>query len=56
MLYDSHAHYDDSQFDADRFDTILKAHESGVRYINNIASSIESSKESFALAEKFDFV
>lgn len=56
MLYDSHAHYDDSQFDADRDEVIKAAHQSGVRFINNIASSIESSKASIALAEKFDYV
>ncbi|MBE7011813.1 MAG: TatD family deoxyribonuclease [Ruminococcaceae bacterium] len=56
MLYDSHAHYDDSRFDADRDEMIMKAHREGVAFINNIASSIESSKKSIALAEKFDFV
>ncbi len=56
MLYDSHAHYDDKQFDADRFEAIEDAHKSGVDFINNIASNIENSKTSIALAEKFDYV
>ncbi len=56
MLYDSHAHYDDTQFDDDRFEIIASAHKNGVGYINNIASNIESSKTSIALAENFDFV
>lgn len=56
MLYDSHAHYDDRQFDDDRDEIIRKAHSEGVAFINNIASSIESSERSIALAEKFDFV
>ncbi len=56
MLYDSHAHYDDRQFDADRDEMLKSAHESGVAFINNIGSSIKTSKESVALAEKYDFV
>lgn len=56
MLYDSHAHYDDRQFDPDRDEVIRAAHESGVEFINNIASDMKSSRESIALAEKFDFV
>ncbi len=56
MLYDSHAHYDDSQFDSDRHIIIEEAHKNGVKFINNIASNIESSKASIALAEKFDYV
>lgn len=56
MLYDSHAHYDDSQFDADRDEVITSAHQSGVKFINNIASNLQSSRASIALAEKFDFV
>lgn len=56
MLYDSHAHYDDRQFDADRCEVIAAAHKDGVEFINNIASDIETSKTSIALAEKFNFV
>ena len=56
MLYDSHAHYDDRQFDADRDEIIMKAHSEGVKFINNIASDMESSRKSIELAEKFDFV
>lgn len=56
ILYDSHAHYDDSRFDLDRDEVILSAHHGGVAFINNIGSNIQSSRESIALAEKFDFV
>ena len=56
MLYDSHANYDDRQFDADRYEIIMQAHNQGVSFINNIASDIKSSKKSIELAEKFDFV
>ena len=56
MLYDSHAHYDDRRFDADRDEIIMKAYCEGVKFINNIASDMESSRKSIELAEKFDFV
>jgi len=56
MLFDSHAHYDDERFDEDRDQVILNAHKSGVSYILNASSDMESSFESVRLAEKFEFV
>jgi len=56
LLYDTHAHLDDSMFDCDRHDVIEKIKNSGVGLINNIASDIKSSKASIALAEKYDFI
>ncbi len=56
MLFDSHAHYDDERFNDDRDQVILEAHKSGVSYILNASSSMESSVKSIQLAEKFDFV
>lgn len=56
MLFDTHAHFDDEQFDADR-DEVLKSLKSyGVGNIVNIGSSIKTSRTSVALAEKYDFV
>ena len=56
MLFDSHAHYDDSKFDKDRYEIINKAHESGIGYILNAASNIASAVESIALTQEFEFV
>lgn len=56
MLFDTHAHFDDEQFDADR-DEVLKSLKSyGVGNIVNIGSSMKTSHTSVALAEKYDFV
>ena len=56
MLFDTHAHFDDEQFDADR-DEVLKSLKSyGVGNIVNIGSSMKTSRTSVALAEKYDFV
>ena len=55
-LFDTHAHYDDEQFDGDR-DALLSAMPmSGVSLIVNASSSLVSSKAALALAEKYPFV
>ncbi|MDO4744051.1 MAG: TatD family hydrolase [Clostridia bacterium] len=56
FLYDTHAHLDDEMFDADRDAIIEKIKNSGVGLINNIGSSMQSSRASIALAEKYDFI
>lgn len=53
---DSHAHYDDKAFDGDR-DALLEAlHNSGVRNIVNIGCTLERSRYSVELADKYPFV
>ncbi|MBR1969836.1 MAG: TatD family hydrolase [Clostridia bacterium] len=55
MLFDSHAHYNDPAYDADR-DVILSAmKDGGVGYIINSGCSVASAKDSIALCEKYDF-
>lgn len=56
MLFDTHAHYDDTKFNEDRYEVIKRAHESGVSYILNASSSAASNAESIKLARRFDFV
>lgn len=56
MFFDSHAHYDDERFKDDRFETIMKAYESGVTYILNASSNIASSVDTVSLTREFDFV
>lgn len=53
---DSHAHYDDEQFDIDRDELLDRLHENGVRNIVNIGCSLERSQFSVDLAEKYPFV
>ena len=56
MLFDSHAHFDDPQFDGDR-ETVLKSLNSlGVGYITNIGANLETSQAAVALANTYDFV
>lgn len=56
MLFDTHAHYDDDKFSADRYEVIGKAYDSGVTLILNASSNMSSCVDSIALTQKFDFV
>ncbi|MGN0599546.1 MAG: TatD family hydrolase [Oscillospiraceae bacterium] len=53
---DSHAHYDDEQFDFDREELLLRLHKGGVRNIVNIGCTVERSQFSVELAKKYPFV
>ncbi len=56
MLFDSHAHFDDPQFDGDR-DTIIKSLQGlGVGYVMNIGASLEDSIASVEIANTYDFI
>lgn len=56
MLFDSHAHYEDTRFDEDRNEVLKKAYESGVKYIIDASSDVHSAKDIISLTRKFDFV
>ena len=53
MLVDSHAHIDDSRFDADRDAVLERAAAAGIELIVNIGADMASSARSIALAEKY---
>lgn len=53
---DSHAHYDDEAFDADRDELLNRLHANGVRNIVNIGCNLERSQYSVDLAASFPFV
>lgn len=56
MIFESHAHYDDEKFDNDR-DLLIQSLLSGkICNIINVGATIESTKMSIALAEKFEHV
>ncbi len=56
MIFDTHAHYDDSKFDEDRDVLLKEIHQNGVSYILNASASPESLDANIALAEKYDFI
>ena len=56
MIFETHAHYEDSRFSEDR-DLVLKSlAEKGVGTVVNVGSSIETSEKCLELADTYDFV
>lgn len=56
MIFDTHAHYDDEAFDADREELLASMPENGVELILDPGCDMESSRRAVALAEKFPHV
>lgn len=56
MIFETHAHYDDSAFDKDRDTLLAVMAESGIGLIVNVGASLESTAASIKLAEKYSFV
>lgn len=56
MFFDTHAHYDDEAFDADREELLNSLYEKGVELVIDPGCTLESSKKALALAEKLPFV
>ena len=56
MIFETHAHYDDERFEEDRDALITSMPEHGVGTIINVGASIESTKTTLALSEKYPFV
>lgn len=56
MFFDSHAHYEDSRFDKDRFLLLDSFKDEGIDYVVNIGTNLETTMKSIDLAEKYDFI
>ena len=56
MIFDTHAHYDDEQFELGREELLSSLPNCGIKRIVNIGATIESTKKSVALAEKYDYI
>ncbi len=56
MYFDTHAHYDDRAFDADRLTLLPQLYAEGVELIVDPGCDLRSSKAALALAERFSFV
>lgn len=54
IIIDTHAHYDDKQFDEDREQLLAHLFEQGIERIVNVGASIETSKSTIALTEQYD--
>lgn len=56
MIFDTHAHYGDDQFDGDRDELLIGMADAGVGTIVEIGASMQSSRDAVRLAEKYPFV
>ena len=56
MIFETHAHYDDEAFEADREELLDSMQENGIDRIVNACASLESLKDTEALMEKYPFV
>ena len=56
MIFDSHAHYNDTKFNEDR-DAIIKAlGGENVKYVMTVADSMDSLKKVLEIADKYEFI
>ena len=55
-IFDTHAHYDDEAFDADREEVLTGLKEQGIGTVVNVGASIASTKTTLALAEAHPFM
>ena len=56
MIFDSHAHYDDHAFDEDREEVLAALAESGVGTVVNVGASLEATRRTVELAERYPFI
>lgn len=56
MIFETHAHYDDEQFDSGREALLASLPDCGIKRVVNIGASIASTKSSVELAEKYDYI
>lgn len=56
MIFDTHAHYDDEQFNEDRDKLLNSMKEQGVGTIVNVSAAYDSCEKVVALAEKYPFM
>lgn len=56
MIFDTHAHYDDKAFDEDRDELLQSMRDLGIQTIVNVGASLEGSRRSVLLANKYEHV
>lgn len=56
MIFDTHAHYDDTAFDNDRKEVIDKLNTTGIKNLLNAASSLKSIENTIKLTREYNFI
>lgn len=55
-IFDTHAHYDDEAFDADREELLKALPGSGIEYVVNVGASIATTRSTLELSSKYDYI
>lgn len=55
-IFETHAHYDDEAFDADREKLLEKLQENGIETVLNVAASVNGIKRTVELAKRYPFI
>ncbi len=56
MIFESHAHYEDSKFDPDRVELLSMMKKQNIGTIINVGTTIELSRSSIDLANEYEFI
>lgn len=56
MIIDTHAHYDDEQFDIDREELLNSMKDNGIELIVNVGADMKTSEQTLELTKQFPFV
>ena len=56
MIFESHAHYDDEQFEEDRTELLNSMQENGIGTIINVGATFQSCTEVVQLAQEYPFI
>ena len=56
MIFESHAHFEDSAFDEDREQLLQKIHSGLIETIVDVGSTLESSRQALELAKTHDYI
>ena len=56
MIFETHAHYDDEQFDEDREQLLAGLQEAGIETVVNVGATLEGCLSTIRLAEQYPFI
>lgn len=55
-IFETHAHYEDRQFDEDREELLKSLPLNGIEFVVNVSSSLETVKRTLELTKEYDFI
>lgn len=56
MIFETHAHYDDHQYDEDRHELLSGMQQQGVDYVVNVGADLESCATTVELTKQYDYI